>query len=162
MEENMIFRQDMEVQTLTGNITEVVSENEIYLNLQNRKKKCTFFPHLQAVHQGPNFWVVLDLAYTPSGVTQCVCVDIVSPDDGVTRIGPVEPTWVDNLVYVGREYLYVEFIDEERLVDHWIYGPHHAWTVPENGDILRMWQPFNGFQVYPTSVGMFRFALLSC
>ena len=27
------------------------------------------------------------------------------------------------------------------------YGPHHIWTVPDSGKILRMWQPFNGLQV---------------
>ena len=38
-------------------------------------------------------------------------------------------------------------------VDHWAFGPHHAWTKPETGDILRMWQPFNGLQIYPGGVG---------
>ena len=32
-------------------------------------------------------------------------------------------------------------------LDHWAYGPHHLWSYPENGQILRMWQPFNGLQV---------------
>ena len=37
-------------------------------------------------------------------------------------------------------------------MDHWAYGPHHVWAYPENGQILRMWQPFNGLQVYPGGV----------
>ena len=37
-------------------------------------------------------------------------------------------------------------------LDHWAYGPHHAWTLPESGEIRRMWQPFNGLQVYPGGV----------
>lgn len=32
-------------------------------------------------------------------------------------------------------------------LDHWAYGPHHLWSYPESGQILRMWQPFNGLQV---------------
>ena len=87
-------------------------------------------------------------------------MDILSPDDGVTSIGPVSPTWVDNLNFIGREYIFVEFLEEEMLLDHWVYGPHHAWVRPENGDIVRMWQPFNGFQVYPTSVG--EYILIIC
>ena len=26
------------------------------------------------------------------------------------------------------------------------------WTYPENGQILRMWQPFNGLNIYPPGV----------
>jgi hypothetical protein len=26
-------------------------------------------------------------------------------------------------------------------LDHWSYGPHHVWVVPETGSIIRMWQP---------------------
>lgn len=66
---------------------------------------------------------------------------------------PVNPLWVENLVYIGREKLGVEFIDQVVELDHWAYGPHHAWTYPESGQLLRMWQPFNGLQVYPNGVG---------
>ena len=96
--------------------------------------------------------MTLDLDYLPGGLRQCVCVNITSSEDG-TPTGPLAPTWVDNLGFIGREYIFVEFIEQEMLLDHWVYGPHHAWVKPENGDIVRMWQPFNGFQVYPTSVG---------
>ena len=27
--------------------------------------------------------------------------------------------------------------------------PHHVWTVPDTGSIIRMWQPYNGLQVMP-------------
>jgi hypothetical protein len=38
-------------------------------------------------------------------------------------------------------------------MNHWAFGPHHMWTEVETGDIIRMWQPFNGLQVYPGGVG---------
>ena len=37
-------------------------------------------------------------------------------------------------------------------MDHWAFGPHHLWSDPETGNIIRMWQPFNGLQVYPSGV----------
>merc|ERR1712136_140345 len=72
-------------------------------------------------------------------------------------IYPVNDLWVDKLQYVGREIIGVEYLKDEGLeeyeLDHWAFGPHHAWTFPDSGRILRMWQPFNGLQVYPgTSV----------
>jgi len=33
-------------------------------------------------------------------------------------------------------------------LDHWAFGPHHAWTDPKTGLIVRMWQPFNGLQIF--------------
>merc|ERR1712241_1289627 len=36
-----------------------------------------------------------------------------------------------------------------QTLDHWIYGPHHAWTNPQTGIIVRLWQPFNGLQIFP-------------
>ena len=38
-------------------------------------------------------------------------------------------------------------------MDHWAFGPHHLWSEPATGAIIRMWQPFNGLQVYPGGVG---------
>ena len=37
-------------------------------------------------------------------------------------------------------------------MDHWAFGPHHLWSEPDTGNIIRMWQPFNGLQVYPGGV----------
>ena len=37
-------------------------------------------------------------------------------------------------------------------MDHWAFGPHHLWSEPDTGNIIRMWQPFNGLNVYPSGV----------
>ena len=66
---------------------------------------------------------------------------------------PIQYNWVEKLVYIGRENIGVEYIGEVRDLDHWAFGPHHLWSDPTTGDIVRMWQPFNGLQVYPTGVG---------
>ena len=56
-------------------------------------------------------------------------------------------------VFIAREIIGVEYLSEvegeltDVELDHWAYGPHHLWSYPENGQILRMWQPFNGLQV---------------
>merc|ERR1712046_503980 len=34
------------------------------------------------------------------------------------------------------------------VLDHWAFGPHHVWSVPATGKTVRMWQPFNGLQVF--------------
>merc|ERR1719253_503302 len=34
-------------------------------------------------------------------------------------------------------------------LDHWAFGPHHVWSHPSNGSAIRMWQPFNGLQIFP-------------
>merc|ERR1711870_226240 len=33
-------------------------------------------------------------------------------------------------------------------LEHWNYGPHHAWTRVGDDTIIRMWQPYNGFEVF--------------
>lgn len=42
----------------------------------------------------------------------------------------------------------VEYGVGEMDLDHWTYGPHHAWTPVGSTDIVRMWQPYNGFEVF--------------
>ena len=37
-------------------------------------------------------------------------------------------------------------------MNHWAFGPHHLWSEPDTGNIIRMWQPFNGLNVYPSGV----------
>jgi len=61
---------------------------------------------------------------------------------------PVQFNWVDNLFYVGTETIDVEYGVGSTLLDHWAFGPHHAWTDPKTGIIVRMWQPFNGLQIF--------------
>lgn len=128
MRTNLAFREDMEVETVLGNVTSLV------------------------LHQGDNFWIVNSLPWWSLGVHQCACVNIREGGTGNTPIYPVQYNWVDKLSFVGREILGVEYIQEELELDHWIYGPHHVWTRPESGDIVRMYQPFNGLQIYPTGV----------
>jgi len=57
---------------------------------------------------------------------------------------PVAFNWVDQLAYVGRERVGVEYTGEVRVMDHWAFGPHHAWADPSTGATIRMYQPFNG------------------
>merc|ERR1712057_83977 len=63
--------------------------------------------------------------------------------------------WTNNLQFVGRERLGIEYIEPhgDAVLDHWAFGPHHVWSHPVNGSILRMWQPFNGLEVYPGGTG---------
>ena len=43
---------------------------------------------------------------------------------------------------------YTDIVNYTEIVDHWAFGPHHVWSTPGTGDIRRMWQPFNGLQVF--------------
>jgi len=38
---------------------------------------------------------------------------------------------------------------EVKEVDHWSFGPHHFWTIPQTGVTIRSWQPYNGLQLHP-------------
>jgi len=110
------------------------------------------------LHQGPNMWIVNHFPIWALGQEQCVCVKIREGGDSANPnpIYPIKYDWVDNLQYVGREIIGVEYLDPDALtdieLDHWAYGPHHVWSYPETGQILRMWQPFNGLQVYRDGV----------
>ena len=87
------------------------------------------------------------------GAHQCACVRIREGGSGETPVYPIQYNWIDNLSFVGRERLAIEYLGQTLDVDHWVYGPHHVWTRQEDGNIVRMYQPFNGLQVYPTGVG---------
>lgn len=52
------------------------------------------------------------------------------------------------MTYLSRERLEIEYGVGEMDVDHWVYGPHHAWTPVGSDQIVRMWQPYNGFEVF--------------
>merc|ERR1712224_1140082 len=56
--------------------------------------------------------------------------------------------WTKNMAFIAREKIGVEYIWREMELDHWAFGPHHAWVDTETGVIVRMWQPFNGLQVF--------------
>ena len=107
----------------------------------------------QVMHQGPTMWIVNKFGWIGNGnIDQCVCVTIREGGNSSNPnpIYPINPSWVDNLVYIGREVIGVEYLSDDLTdveLDHWAFGPHHLWSYPENGQILRMWQPFNGLQV---------------
>jgi len=129
MLENKALRQDLELETPVGNISSIV------------------------IHQGTNFWVVNHLPWYAGGVHQCVCTHIREGAAGEKFYYPVQYNWVEKMVYIGREMLGIEYLNEVKEVDHWAFGPHHLWTYPDTGNIIRMWQPFNGLQIYPAGVG---------
>lgn len=97
-------------------------------------------------HQGPNMWIVNHL---PLWVTQTICTEPrEGGDQSKPAVGPVQYNWVDNLFFVSTETLGVEYGVGSMTLDHWAFGPHHAWTDPATGLIVRMWQPFNGLQIF--------------
>jgi len=81
-----------------------------------------------------------------AGQDFCVCpkptVGVIIPDAMSTK-NPTYPS-----VYLGRERIGVEFLWEERVVDHFIKGPHHAWIDVATNRLIRGWQPWNGLDVY--------------
>ena len=64
---------------------------------------------------------------------------------------PVQYNWTSQMFFIGREELGIEYTSVQNyteVVDHWAFGPHHVWSTPGTGEIRRMWQPFNGLQVF--------------
>lgn len=71
----------------------------------------------------------------------CPCINV--------GVGPVSNDWAHDALYVGRETLDVEFIGMgELMVDHFVKGPHHVWKSIDTGEIVRLWQPYNGLEVF--------------
>jgi len=81
---------------------------------------------------------ITKLGVIPSPVCPCISLGI----------GPVSWKWAADAEYVGREHLGIEFLWIQRDVDHWIKGPHHVWTDVATGKILRLYQPFNGLEIF--------------
>jgi len=98
------------------------------------------------LHQGQHMWITNHL---PLKITQTICT---GPREGGDKakppIFPVQYNWVDNLIFVARETINVEYKVGSKTLDHWAFGPHHAWTDPSTGLIVRMWQPYNGLQIF--------------
>merc|ERR1711871_1269288 len=100
-------------------------------------------------HQGPNFWVVNKFPWYAAGVHQCICTQArQGGDHSQPPVYPVQYNWTEQTFFVGRELIGIEYINQTLELDHWAFGPHHVWSVPKNGKIIRMWQPFNGLQVF--------------
>jgi len=102
------------------------------------------------VAKGPYLWIVNHLPWYALGIKQCICA---APKEGgdatAANVYPLQYNWTSRMTWWGLEKIFVEYVYQNMTLDHWNYGPHHVWTVPETGSIIRMWQPFNGLQVMP-------------
>lgn len=108
-------------------------------NVQGFLKNST----LTTFHTKGDMWILNEYY---SAFKQCICID-PGRRYNIT-IYPVNPKFMkENSRYIGREKLGIEYLWEERVVDHWIKGPHHIWVDVATGNIIRMWQPWNGLEI---------------
>lgn len=131
MTKSFALRYDLQISTVIGNISSKI------------------------IHQDINFWIVNKYPWYLGGIHQCICTTAKEGGSGAP-VYPLMYNWTDNLSFIGREKIDVEYIWKKGVtLDHWGYGPHHIWSEPETGKLIRMWQPFNGLQVFPggTSIG---------
>ena len=56
------------------------------------------------------------LPWYAGGIHQCVCTHIRENFEGNQYYYPVQYNWVDKLVFIGREMIRIEYINEEREV----------------------------------------------
>ena len=120
------LRYDLNVKTVVGNVTTMV------------------------LHQGENMWIINKLPWYAAGVHQCICTKVHQDSDpNSPDMYPVQYNWTDQMYYMGREKIGIEYQSEptQEVLEHWAFGPHHVWSKPGTGEIRRMWQPFNGLQV---------------
>ena len=123
------LRYDLNVKTAVGNVSTTI------------------------VHQNRNMWIINHLPWYAAGVHQCICTTVHAggaEDDG-RFLYPVVYNWTDQMLFVGRERVGIEYTGIENyseVVDHWAFGPHHVWSTPGTGEVRRMWQPFNGLEVF--------------
>ena len=104
-------------------------------------------------HQGVNFWVVNHLPWYAAGAHQCICSHVQQGADKTAPLSyPVNPNWTQQMFLVGQEKIGVEWTGEEKVLNHWAFGPHHVWADPVDGQIYRMYQPWNGLQVFPNGI----------
>ena len=100
-------------------------------------------------HVKGNMWIVNDLGL---GVHQCICT-APGKQFGID-IYPIKYNFMDpdqaglNVEFVGRENLFIEYIEKTMEVDHWSQGPHHIWIDTATRRIVRMWQPWNGLEIW--------------
>lgn len=104
------------------------------------------------MHQGPNMWIINMIpngSPPPVDVKMVICTQPAEGGDhSKPGVQPIQYNWTQNLHFVAREKIGVEYVWETMTLDHWAFGPHHAWVDPVTGVIVRMWQPFNGLQVF--------------
>ena len=51
------------------------------------------------------------------------------------------------MFYIGREIIGVEYGVGNMTLDHWAFGPHHVWSVPETGTSANLYRTCNIPQV---------------
>jgi len=103
------------------------------------------------IHKDTNFWIVNKFPWYAAGVHQCICSQVrEGGEDGNKLMYPVNPDWTDQMFYIGREKIGIEYTGTTQELEHWAFGPHHLWSTVDSGEIIRMWQPFNGLQVFPS------------
>jgi len=92
------------------------------------------------VHPDITSFGILAAPFAPLGGI-CPCINVST--------GIVSPTWTTGALYIGRERMGVEYLwTNGSLVDHFVKGPHHVWTDVQTGNIVRLWQPFNGLEIF--------------
>jgi len=111
------------------------------------------------MHNGWQMWVMNWIPFKPESPTpQCVCTN----PSGQHCTDPPCYSYIFNYntfedaEFVGREKIGVEWVNNGGVgesakvmeLDHFNLLPHHVWTDPHTGRIVRAWQPFNGLQVY--------------
>jgi hypothetical protein len=105
----------------------------------------------KVIHQGQNFWVVNKFPWYAAGIHQCICTQAhEGADPSKPGVYPVQFNWTQQMYFIGREKIGIEYMapGTTMVLDHWAFGPHHVWSVPATGKTVRMWQPFNGLQVF--------------
>ena len=95
-------------------------------------------------HKRNNMWID---SHMPLGIKNCVCAN---PGKTIgVDLYPINPNFMEkDSRFIGREKLFIEYLGYERIVDHWIKGPHHIWNDVKTNKIIRLWQPWNGLQVF--------------
>ena len=89
-------------------------------------------------HQGQDFWIINKFPWYAAGVHQCICARAREGGDSKKpAIYPVQYNWTQQMFYVGREIIGVEYGNGNQTLDHWAFGPHHVWSKPEVGQAVR-------------------------
>ena len=98
----------------------------------------------KAYHVDKNMFIVMNLF---NKLKFCICLD-PGKEYGI-ELYPIQPDFMkEDSRLIGREKLFIEYINKEVIVDHWIKGPHHIWKDVETGKMIRAWQPYNGLQIF--------------
>ena len=89
-------------------------------------------------HQGQDFWIINKFPWYAAGVHQCICARAREGGDAKKpAIYPVQYNWTQQMFYIGREIIGVEYGNGNQTLDHWAFGPHHVWSKPEDGQAVR-------------------------